>query len=166
MSSNLWFWQSNRLKHKDIQFYCNARGAEKKWGIVIFKHLAPSPKMTWTMNYFSKLLPIHFLSINSLLQLYICSICTWDMMARVTAFMHIQSRQCGSLCLGTIQFFFFWLFLLGGPLNWTTLKYKNVPKKCRKAVVDTSTGNKSGRCGGGTRVTLATLRPAMTATLM
>lgn len=67
---------------------------------------------------------------------------------------------------GTTQLFFFWLFLLGGPLNWTMLKYTNVPKKCRKEVVDTNTGNKSGRCGGGTRATLTTLRPAMAATLM
>lgn len=67
--------------------------------------------------------------------------------------------------LGTNQLFFFWLFLPGGPLNWTMWKYMNVPRKCRKAVADTSTGNKSGRRGGGTRATLATLRAAMMTTL-
>lgn len=67
---------------------------------------------------------------------------------------------------GTIQSFFFWLFLLGGSLNWTMLKYINVPKKCRKAVEDTNIGNKSGRCVGGTRATVTTLRPAMAETLM
>ncbi len=67
---------------------------------------------------------------------------------------------------GTIQLIFFWLFLLGGPLNWTMFKYMNVPKKCRKAVTDTNTGNKSGRCGGGTRATLMMLRTNMAAMLM
>ena len=64
---------------------------------------------------------------------------------------------------GTIQLLFFWLFLLGGTLNWTMLKYTNDPKKCMKAKADTSTGNKSGRCGGGTSAALTTLKQAMTA---
>lgn len=33
--------------------------------------------------------------------------------------------------LGTGQFIFFWLFLPGGVLNWTMLKYTKVPRKCR-----------------------------------
>lgn len=102
-------------------------------------------------------------------------------MARVKAFMYIKSRRaprCNAslpeaklakkMCraFGAIQLYFFWLFLLGGSLNWTILKYRNVPKKCRKAVEDTNTGNKSGRCGGGARATVTMLRPAMAATLM
>lgn len=96
-----------------------------------------------------------------------------------TAFMHIKtwhllfwrkiilkSPVVYVTTFGTIQSFFFWFFLLGGPLNWTMLKYINVPRKCRKPVVDTNTGNKSGRCGGGTSATLTMLRPAMAATLM
>lgn len=54
-------------KTQRCSIYCNARRAKgKRQGIVIFKKLAPSPKMTLkTMNSFSKWLPIHFLSINS-----------------------------------------------------------------------------------------------------